>query len=130
MNSPAYDISDKINADGQASLGVDLFSAEWGKPNQQFLVLDGVSAPSDLVFTYEEVGVQIITRGEKNEPQNEVYLRAKTLSDYLLNLPDNWDVNGCGYKSFEPTSNIAALGKDANERHTYSMNFFTYRAGV
>lgn len=130
MNSQAFDVSDKINADNIADLGTDLFSGEWGEPDKQALVLDGIAPPSDLVFTYEEVGIQILVRGDKNESANEVYLVAKTISDYLLNLPDGWDINGCGYKSFEPTSNIAALGKDANERHTYSMNFTTFRAGV
>lgn len=119
-----------IDADyGSLTLGADLFSAEWGKPNKQVLVMDGVAPASELVYTYEEVAIQILVRGEKDEPQHDVYERAKALSDWLLLLQD-FMANGCGYKSFEPESNIAPLGKDGNERHTYSMNFSTYRAGV
>jgi len=133
MTSPAnpqhYDIATKIDEGTALTFGVDLFGGEWGKPDEQVLVMDGSAPASELKDVYEEVSVQILVRGEPRVAPFKVYRRAKELSDFLLNLND-FEVNGCGYKDFEPTSNIAPLGKDKNERHTYSMNFTTYRAGV
>lgn len=128
-NAPHFDLATKINSDTAYVLGTDLFGGEWGDVDKQVAVYDGVSPPSELKTVYEEVSIQVLVRGGKCEAAHEVYKRAKELSDYLL-LLDDFSVNGCGYKSLEPTSNIAPLGKDENERHTYSMNFNTYRAGV
>jgi hypothetical protein len=128
-NAPHFDIATKINADTSYVLGADLFGGEWGDTDEQVLILDGVASASELKDVYEEVSIQALVRGKKCEAAHDVYLKAKVLSNYLLNL-DDFEVNGCGYKLFEPSSNIAPLGKDDNERHTYSMNFLTYRAGV
>jgi hypothetical protein len=130
MNAPHYDIAVNINLGTFLTLGTDLFCGEWGTPDAQVLVLDGPAPPSDLPFTYESISIQVLVRGQKSQAARLVYETAKMVYDYLIGLPDNFEANGCGYSSFEPSSNIAPLGKDENDRHIYSMNFSAYRAGV
>ena len=126
-----YDIATLLNDNGFGTLGTDLFGGEWGiSVDAQTLVLDGVGTPSDLKELYEQPSVQILVRGEKNQAAHLVYSSAKAISDFLVTLAESVTINTTEYKGFEPSSNIAPLGKDANERHIYSMNFFTYRAAI
>lgn len=128
MNSTAFDVSELLNAEGSfGTLGTDLRSGEWGKADKQILVMEGVGTPSTLKRSYEQTGVQILVRGEKNAADNTVYAVAKSVSDFLLLKSDCVTINGTVYKGFEESSNIAALGKDENQRFVYSCNFSTYR---
>lgn len=129
-NPVYYDVAAILAGAGFGTLGADLFGAEWGPPDSQTLVLDGPGFTSDLPTLYEQPGVQILVRGAKREPDLIVYQRAKAIHDYLVSLPETVEVNGVCYKGFEPNSNIVALGKDENERHRRSMNFYTYRNGA
>ena len=130
MNAPHYDIAQKISTGTALTLGGALFCGEWGSPDAQVLVLDGIAPPSELPYTYEQIGIQVLVRGAKRQAAREVYETAKIVYDFLIALPDNFETNGCEYSSFEPSSNIAPLGRDENERHLYSMNFTAYRSGV
>ena len=129
-NAIYVDIATLLNDNGFGSLGVDLFGGEWGDPDAQILVDDGVGIPSGLKEVYEQPSVQILVRGEKNQAAHIVYSSAKAISDFLVTLSESVTINLTEYKGFEPSSNIAPLGKDASERHSYSMNFFTYRAAI
>ena len=132
INTPVYyDVMRLLELGGLGTVGGDLFGGEWGAPDAQTLLLEGVGVPSPLKTLYENPTVQIIVRGAKRgDPESrdiDVYKRAKTISDFLLSQSECVDINGISYKGFEPASNIAAMGKDANERFSYSMNFYTFR---
>lgn len=127
MNPVYIDVSTQLQAGLIGNIGTDIFGGEWGDTDQQILVIDAPGFSSELKDLYEHPGVQILVRGAKRQADNEVYAVAKEISDYLLSLPDCIDINGTAYTGFEPSSNIAALGKDKNERFVYSMNFLTYR---
>lgn len=131
MNAPHLDICKYLTTEGVAELGDDLAGAEWMIDiDAQTLVMDSGGATSDLKDLYEEITIQILQRGEKNEAANLVYAKIKTIIDFLLSLPDSVFMNGCEYKGFEPVSNLAPLGRDDNERFIYSMNLTTFRKGV
>ena len=125
-----FDIATLLNDNALGTLGTDLFGGEWGDTDKQTLVLDGVGTPSDLKQTFEQPGMQILVRGEKRQAAHLVYDVAKAIYDFLVTQPESVTINSTEYKGFEPSSNIAPLGKDANERHIYSMNFSTYRTAI
>jgi hypothetical protein len=126
-NAIHYDVATLLNDNALGTLGTDLFGGEWGTPDAQTLVLDGAGTPSDLKELYEQPSVQILVRGERQEAAHMVYTKAKVISDFLLSQSECVTINATDYKGFEQGSNIAALGKDENERHIYSMNFYTWR---
>lgn len=126
-NPVYYDVISLLTAGGFGALGSDIFGGEWGEPDVQVLVLGGDGFPSAQPDIYEQPGVQIIVRGARKGRDFDVYTPAKAISDYLLTLSDNTTANGVCYKGFEEASNIAPMGKDANERFMYSMNFYTWR---
>lgn len=134
MNPIYYDVAFFLQANGFGTIGEDLAGGEWNKAvngnpfNKQTLVLEGIGTPSDLKDLYENPSVQILVRGDKMEPDVDVYRRAHTISRFLLSQPENVDVNGTCYKGFEEGSTIAPLGKDESQRFVYSMNFFTWRS--
>lgn len=130
MNASFFDITMWLGAQGVGTIGVDLFGGSWGEVDRQILIMEGVGVPSELKDVYEEIGVQVLARGAKNENPNDVYKRIKAVSDFLLNAPELVEVNGCEYSGFEPTSNIAPLGLDSNQRHIFSANFSSYRKGA
>ncbi|MCK4621338.1 MAG: hypothetical protein KAT62_03885 [Desulfuromonadales bacterium] len=127
MNPTYFDVLSLLAANGFGSLGVEIFGGEWGAPDKQVLVLEGVGTPSPLKDLYEQPGVQIIVRGDKGDRDIDVYVRAKAVSDFMLSQSDSIEINGVCYKGFEEGSNIAPLGKDDEERFNYSMNFITWR---
>jgi hypothetical protein len=109
-------------------LGESLFGGEWGVDiDMQVMLLDGVPAPSDLKDLFENVNLQVLVRGEKLEEDRKVYGRAYEVMRFFLNLPENTDLNGCIYKGFEQDSGLLQLGKDDNDRFTYSFNLSTQR---
>lgn len=129
-NAAHFDIATLLDANALGTLGTDLFGGEWGDTDKQTLVLDGVGTPSDLKQTFENPGIQILVRGEKLQAAHLVYVTAKAIYDFLVTQPESVTINTTEYKGFEPSSNIAPLGKDADERHIYSLNFSTYRAAI
>lgn len=127
-NAVYYDIVTLLSNNALGSLGVNLNGSEWLiNVDAQTVVLDGIGTPSELKEIYEQPSFQILVRGEKRQAAHEVYTKAKVISDFLLSQPECVTINATDYKGFEQGSNIAALGKDENERHIYSMNFYTYR---
>lgn len=122
------DVAKLLENEGSlGSIGSNIFGYEWGKPDEQILVLLGVVAPSDLKDLYATDSVQILVRGERTRSAKHAYTIANKIYNYLVTLPENNDVDGNCYKGFEPSSNIAPLGKDENERHLFSLNFETVR---
>jgi len=126
-NAIHFDVAALLNDNALGTLGTDLFGGEWGDTDAQTLVLDGVGTPSNIKELYEQPSVQILVRGAKLQAAHLVYATAKAISDFLLSQSECVTINTTVYKGFEQGSNISALGKDKNERHIYSMNFFTYR---
>jgi len=130
--APYYAVMRIIEAAGLGTIGTDLYGGEWGPSDAQVLCLAGVGVTSELTALFEQPGVQILVRGEKQGAPTgsrdvDVYARAKSISDLLLGQLDNACIDGVNYKGFEETSPPGALGKDQNERFIYSMNFYTYR---
>jgi hypothetical protein len=129
-NPVYYDVLTLLASGGFGTLGSQLFGGEWGAPDEQILVLEGPGYPSDQPGIYEQPGVQVLVRGVKGGRDVDVYRKAKQVHDFLLTQPDDAQINGVCYKGFEANSNIAALGKDQNERFIYSANFYTWRNGA
>lgn len=128
IDKPAYyDLALFLAANGFGAMGEDIFAGEWGSTDRQFMLMNGVGVPSDLKDVFENPGVQIFARGEKRAADHVVYAAAKAVSDFILSLADSIEIQGVCYTGFEPTTNIAGLGKDENERFIYSMNFTTFR---
>ena len=129
MNASYYDVATLLGS-GIASLtlGTNLFGGEWSAGvDKQVLCIEGVGVPSEQKELYEQPSVQILVRGDKNQPDYRVYNMAKEISDFLLQQPECVKINDTDYKGFEVGSSIAPLGKDENERFVYSMNFFSWR---
>lgn len=126
-NPAYYDVLSLLVNGGFGTLGSELFGGEWGDPDSQILVKEGVGFPVDQAEIYQQPGVQVLVRGDVLEADLDVYRRAKQVSDYLLTLSDATEINGVCYRGFEEGSTIGPLGKDENERFIYSMNFYTYR---
>lgn len=128
IDTPAYlDLANFLAANGFGTMGDDIWAGEWGPPNRQLMLLNGVGVPSELKDLFENPGIQIFARGEKHVADHVVYAAAKAVSDFILSLADNIEIQGVCYTGFEPTTNIVNLGKDSNERFIYSMNFTTFR---
>jgi len=132
LNPAYFDVMTLLKDNKLGVIDNDLFGGEWGEGcDEQALCLEGVGVPSDLKQTYENPGVQILVRGEKAGQEGgrdiDVYARAKAIYDLLVTQEDSIIINDVCYTGFEPTTNLAALGKDENERFIYSMNFTTYR---
>ena len=127
-NAVYFDITTFLKDNGFGTLGVDLNGSEWLiDVDAQTIVLDGIGTPSVLKASYEQPSVQILVRGIKGGAAHLVYTKAKAISDFLLSQPECVTINATVYKGFEQGSNIAAMGKDEDQRHIYSMNFITYR---
>ena len=86
-------------------------------------VLASEMAPGDLKDVYYQNGFQILVRGNPREGQKEAWERVVDVHGFLINLPENFIANGTCYKGVEIESNIAALGRDENERYMYSCNY-------
>lgn len=132
ITNPTYfDIMTLLGENNLGIIGDDLSGGSWGDCDKQTLVLDGVGAPSELKQSYENPGVQILVRGPKAGQDAsrdiDVYKTAKAIYDFLVQQSDSVTINDVCYTGFEPSSNLAPLGKDENERFIYSMNFTTYR---
>ncbi len=128
IDTPAYlDLANYLAANGFGTMGDDIWAGEWGPTNRQLMLMNGVGVPSDIKELFENPGIQIFARGDKRDADHVVYAAAKAVSDFILSLPDNIEIQGVCYTGFEPTTNIANIGKDSNERFIYSMNFSTFR---
>jgi hypothetical protein len=126
-----YDVATLLSDNGLGTLGDSIFGGEWNiGQDKQVLCLEGIGTPSDVKDSFEQPSVQILVRGDRNQASHLVYDTAKKIYDFLILLSETVTVNNTEYKGFEPSSNIAALGKDDNERHTYSMNFYSYRSAT
>ncbi len=125
MNPVYVDIIDLLLLEGFSSN--ELFGGEWGAPHKQILVLNSGGPASELKQVYEVSDFQILVRGDKTNSDRTVYARAKAVYNYLCSVSGRVCVNDTGYQSFEPTSNLAPLGRDDNGCFIYSMNFRTYR---
>lgn len=137
MSQPA--ISEDIrfllndNAATIGIVGIPLSSFEWktgknGKEiDKQILVIDTGYIDTDQKDIYEQGTFAIFVRGKKIESAKEVHDIARAIYEFLISRPSE-DINGTGYLQYEPTDdNLMQLGKDANNRHSYVMNFFTFR---
>ena len=134
MSSPSKDTVDFLHENMNepfANRGATLFCDEWAVGRQaQTIILVSDAPPTDLKDLYEEVRIQILTRGKKNEAAYKVYDKIKAIRDFLLSQPDDFQMNGSGYKGFEAVTNIVPLGRDNNERFVYSTNLSTFRKGL
>lgn len=129
MNPMYFDVATLLNDElSSLTLGSNLFGGEWNADtDKQVLCVEGVGAPSDHKQIYEQPSVQILVRGDKGQPDYRVYNMAKEISDFLLQQSECVTINNTDYKGFEVGSTIGPLGKDENERFSYSMNFFSWR---
>lgn len=125
MNPIYVDIRELLISGGFES--DDIFGAEWGSKYKQILILGSGGPASDLKNVYEIIDFQVLVRGDLTESDMDVYIIAKQVYTYLCGLGYSACINDTNYQGFEPTSNLAGLGKDENSCFIYSMNFRSYR---
>lgn len=129
MNAPSEDIKDFIEDEGSA-LGLvfatNLFVGEMPEtPNECVAVFDGPGEAPEHDYEYRRPSVQVRVRAEKGEQQagwtlaNEIY--------EILKAQHNVSKNSTQYVGIWADSDILALGKDANGRFLFSMNFSIHR---
>ena len=115
--------------------GTDLFCYEWGSTldggeiDKQILVLDTEAIDADLKEVYEQPTFVIMVRGGDNESGKVVYDRARPIYEFMIQALTQ-EINGTDYLQFEPIGGLIPLGKDDNNRFTYSMTFYTFRNSI
>ena len=116
--------------------GENLFCGEWGvtsidgvptEVDQQVLVILSPVTPAELSDLNENVGVQVVARGDRNESASKVYNRIKDINDAILAAGNTVEMNCTCYIGWEKQGDILGLGKDENHRHGFSVNFFSSR---
>ncbi len=133
MSYPPEDVMQWL---GQKCLGLNagknMFCGEWGyidgeEVDAQVLIIDTEVSPFTLKESGENVGIQIIVRGDRTGSASVAYDLAKQISDEILK-PRQPVTMGCScYSDWDELTNIAGLGKDENGRHLFSMNFISHR---
>jgi len=127
-NAPSFDIMTLLGANGFGTIGTDLFCLMWNPgTDKQTLVMDSEGFDTEQKDQYEQPGFQILVRGDKRESPKIVHDRARLIWLFIKDSSDSVTINSVEYLGFELSGNMVTLGKDENERFTYSMNFFTYR---
>lgn len=127
-NAVSFDVMQLLDTNGFGTQGTDLFALGWGVDvDEQILLMDTEGFESERKLAYEHPGFQVLTRGKKTESQGVAYERARDVHIFLINQPDLLTINGVDYLGFEPVSSLIPLGRDSNERYTFSVNYVTYR---
>ncbi|MCK5641221.1 MAG: hypothetical protein KAJ19_10500 [Gammaproteobacteria bacterium] len=129
MTIPAVseDIKDLLDSAGLTP-GTDLFIMEWGKDvDAQTLILDSGGIDSDLKDIYAQPTFQILVRGKSSDGGIGASDQMRAIHEFLIARPTE-AINGRTYLQFEPIGEPAPLGRDDNDRHVWSANYFTYRA--
>lgn len=134
------DIRFLLNANSKGVGGTDLFSFQWGSDadgdeiDKQILVIDGEPLQPQGIFgevkdERETPTFVIQVRGETNEGVKSVHDRARDIYEFMLQQP-NQTIDGTDYLAFTPIGGMIPLGKDENNRFSFSMVFFTYRRSI
>lgn len=129
MNAPSEDIKDFLEDEG-SSLGLifatNLFIGEMPEtPNECVAVFDGPGEAPEHDYEYKRPSVQVRVRADKGD-----YTSAYTLAEGILDIlkaQHNVTKNSTRYVGIWADSDILALGKDANGRFQFSMNFSIHR---
>lgn len=135
LNSVAEDVRTLLNANSKGTEGTDLFSFQWGSADdgdeidKQILVIELGSDDGGLKVELEIPTFQILVRGDTNEGVKSVHDRARDIFEFMCQQVRQ-TINGTEYVEFEPQGGPIPLGKDDNNRHLYSMNFFTFRESI
>lgn len=124
QNALSIDVMALLAANALGTVGTNLFAMEWGdKVDAQTLILDTGGIPSDLKDSYEQPTFQILVRGNRNADANIAYQSIRAVHDFLIAQPSTINL-----LQFEPNSGPPTLlGRDENDRMTYSCNYYTYR---
>jgi hypothetical protein len=126
------DVADYLDSSGFGTIGTNIFFGEWGKDAQdqdidkQLLVISTSGNNSDQPDLYEEPGFQVLSRGSIAGNATEAGNIATQVWQALIQAGEV-TINSVIYQCFEPRSSLMGLGRDENQRHVYSMNFWTVR---
>lgn len=130
LNPVSFDIATLLAANDLGSIGQDLAGMEWlSGIDGQTLVMDTSGVEPELKGQYEQPTFQILVRGKKGQSGLEVYNKARPIYEFLIAQGDV-EINETCYKEFDPLSSLEGIGRDANDRLVYTMNFSTYRNPV
>ncbi len=93
------------------------------KPDIAFAILTGTPGSSNAKIGYDEVGVQIIIRGDENPTTAKE--KAQAIYDFLNGFTSGYFVSGKDYivLCFAEQAGPIRLGQDENNRFEYSLNF-------
>lgn len=135
LNSVSEDIRQLLNDNSKGTQGTDLFSFQWGsgfegaETQAQILVIDTQNIDVIDKLYYERPTFLIYVRGSTTESNKAVYDRARDIYEFMIQQVRQ-EINGTEYIEFEPVDGPRNLGKDENNRFTYSMNFSTFRDSI
>lgn len=128
QSSAAKDVTDYIDSQGVATLGVDLFAFELSQDvDKQAVIVDTGGIMSTLPEVYEQVTIQLLIRGGRGEPFIAVNDFARQIHNLLISTHVNANTND--YKEFTPTGQGAPsfIGRDSEDRILMSCNYYAYR---
>lgn len=135
LNNVAEDIRTILNDAAKGASGTDLFSFQWGfgasgdEIDKQILVTHTDDTIAMIKDEYENPNFNIMVRGETQEGAKSVHDRARDIYEFLIQ-EKRQIINGTEYIEFAPIAGLQPLGKDANNRFVFSMNFFTFRNSI
>jgi len=124
MQSPALSIAQYL-----AAQGFGVFAAESGwsihvasepeKPDTCITVYDTGGEEPDTDQLDRRPTFQVRVRGPNYQ---DAYAKISSILDFLMHAPAV-TLNGTRYAAFAPTSDVASIGKDDNNRHVLTVNF-------
>lgn len=128
MTSPALDVCDFLNAEGQATLGDNLFAFEIDDMAEtQIVFIDTEGVESPIPNSYRSLTFQMLVRGEKNDNPINPYNLANQIDEFMVGF-GTFEVGGRRYAGgVYQQSGIAYIGRDEEARPVYSANYFVYR---
>ena len=132
MKAVCEDIRFLLDQNSFGVSGTDLFSFEWGSNvegdeiDSQILILDADDIETPLKELYENPTFTILVRGSKVESGKTVHDRARAVYEFMIQRPSE-TIDGTDYLQFEPITGLVPIGRDENDRHVYTMTFYTYR---
>ena len=136
LNNVAEDIRALLASESKGESGVDLFSFQWGSDvkgaeiDGQIMIMDnGQLADFSLKESHEQPSFTIYVRGETSESEKAVHDRARDIYEMMLQ-EKRQIINALEYVEFTPIGGLLPLGKDASNRVSYSMNFYTFRCAI
>lgn len=119
--APSEGIKDTIDGDAAITGWSIVIGQGLTDVDELITIVDTGGLPSNPKWLLDFPTVQVLVRGGANNYLN-TWRVAKAVKDLCLGLTST-DINGDRYVSITQLSDLAFIGRDDNNRPTFSMNF-------